>query len=1044
MVPHLLKAWLLLLILVFSPVFPAVAEAPADAALSCAPHITLELIQHRGQDETREALARILDTDPGCVNLQRDWALLSLRTGRLAEARQHLLAMAEDHPDTPAVLFGLGLNLLYDRSAPDNLAESRAYLERARTMLDGPTGGANEHERAVCDGFCLLALSALKADPDESARLIEESLGRFEAGGSSSGRGLALKQLAGLRQRQGDNAAALEHALEAVAAFEEEDTLGGLALALHLAGNALYRLGKPGPAEQHYHRSLTLAGEQKDDQSRLRNMVALGLLARAGDADVALGWFDRAVPIARRLEIDQMLLYVLTTRGTICGSELNRYRTALDSFGEALEVARQNARWPTAASCLANMGHIRSILGDFDAALLDLQQAAELIETREVSDGPLESFVNREMGYLLWKNGAEEQALARLDRAASLSRVGGDTGGLANALHLQGAILSAAGRHPEALERLDAALEAYDRGRDAYGRACVSYSLGRTAEATGDPDRAAEWYLESARLGESGTYPILAWSGNFRLGRLALDTGDLALARDRLELALETIGEERAHQAEDDFKWSYMEDKHQVFCSYVDVLERLGSAGALEDGAERGFAAAEQAHASALLDLLQGGDVAGDVRPQVSAGGSPAATRLQVSANEVRAMLPKENSRLLEYLLGEDASFLFLLDSAGLAVHRLPPRGEIESLAASYLEQLRTPAAAVKQAPAPELVSAGRSLFSLILEPVEERLAVDSARLVIVADGLLHHLPFEALILPGEGPPRYLIQQHEISYAHSAAVLAELSARQSSEADDDRLDLLAIGDPDFGGREWVETGCAKRGAGRGARLSLSPLPHSGREVRRIAGRLARARVFTGREARKSLLSEKALARARVIHLATHALVDEASARDSAIVFSLAGDAENDGLLCLNEISGLELDTELVVLSACSTGLGRPVRGEGVVGLSRAFISAGSRSVIHTLWPVEDRFTARLMEQLFAGLSSGKSKAAALAEARRTFIQSGAHPHFWAPFVLVGESGSVLQLEPRPGWPWLLQLLLIVLGVLTAVGGIIYMQKRRRL
>jgi CHAT domain-containing protein len=277
----------------------------------------------------------------------------------------------------------------------------------------------------------------------------------------------------------------------------------------------------------------------------------------------------------------------------------------------------------------------------------------------------------------------------------------------------------------------------------------------------------------------------------------------------------------------------------------------------------------------------------------------------------------------------------------------------------------------------------------------------------VVADGLLHHLPFEALVLPGDGSPRYLAETHEIAYAHSAAVLAELSGAPAPGRADGRLDLLAVGDPDFGGREWLEAG--------GVRRPLPPLPHSGREARRIAGRLARARAFTGSKAGKALLFDPGLAGARVIHLATHALVNEASTSDSAIVFSLAGDDVQDGLLGLEEIGSLDLDADLVVLSACSTGLGRPVRGEGVVGLSRAFITAGSRGVVHTLWPVEDRFTADLMERFFDGLGRGESPASALAAARRLSLADGAHPHYWAPFVLVGDGASPLDLEPRPWW-----------------------------
>jgi len=960
-------------------------------------------MQHPGRDEAWSHLGQEIADAPDCAWKQRDWAVLSLRSGRLAEARQRLLALVGQHPESPALRFGLGLNLLYDRSTADAAGQSRARFEEALAQLDGNTGPAETAEGAICRGFCLLALSALAADPAEAERLIEESRACFAEGGSPAGQGLALKQLAGLKELQGNAARALSFAEAALARFAVEDCLGGSPLALHLVANALSRLGETRRAVDCYRRSLEGAEAQGDDDCRLRNMVSLGQLARVDDAEEALRWFDRALPVARALGQDPMLLWVLQVRGRFCGTELNRYRTALDNYEEALAIARRNGYQATAARCLDSLGQIRSRLGSFDEALLDFQQAADLVDAEGITDPRLESSINRGMGYLLWKNGATEQALVRLERAAGLAESAGDTAGLANARHLRGAALSASGRPAEARPLLQQALAAYGLLKDSYGQAGVRYSLGRAAEASGDGTAAGEQYREAARLGETGDYPVLAWSSNYRLGRLALAAGDLERSRQHLEAALVAIGRSRSQQAEDALKWAYMEDKHQVFCAWADVLERT-------EGAGEAFAAAEQAHAIALLDLLREGE--------------PAALP-RITVDEARSVVP-EHGALLEYLLGEDVSFLFVIDDAGTAAHRLPPRAELEEAAADYLERLRIPVERVRQAPSAELTAAGRRLHQLLLGPLEQRLSGTAAPLVIVADGLLHHLPFEALITPGDGPPQYLAGRHEIAYAPSAAVLARLATARAAEPDEDRLDLLAIGDPDFSGHTHP----------------LAPPPHSGREVRRIARRLARARAFTGPEAVKDLLADPQLAGARVIHLATHALVDETSAQGSAIVFSIGTGEESDGLLGPAEIMGLDLDSELVVLSACSTGLGRPVRGEGVVGLSRAFLSAGSRSVVQTLWPVEDRFTAGLMERFFDGLGRSRHTAGALADARLESLLDGAHPHFWAPFVLLGDGGSTIPLEPKTVPDRLLALLLIAAGVVVLAAGIFLLRRKR--
>jgi len=990
-------------LLFFCTAAPALLQgAPSgpDTPHPCAPGVTLELIANQGPEVAWATLADALEADPDCAWRHRDWALLSLRTGRLAEARERLEALTGQHPESAAIRFGLGLNLLYDSGAPRAPEKGRAHLEEARRLLGRDPAGGGDGEVAVCDGFCLLALSALAPTAKEAERLIGESRLRFDAGGSTAGRGLALKQLAGQHLRRGETEQALDRAGEALDCFKAEDTLDGATLALHLMGQARAALGLAGEAQASYRRSLALAETQHDGECRLRNMVALGLLARGQDAGEALDWFDRAIPVARRLDMDELLLYALTTRGTICGTELNRYRTALDSFGEALALARRTGRTVHAARCLANMGHIRSYLGDYDAALLELQDAADLLEGLESANGSLVGFVNREMGYLLWKSGAVEQARVRLHRAAGAARACNDRAGLANTLHLQGALASEAGKPGSARSILMSARKIYAEELDDYGQACVMYSMGRNDERIGAPEQAVHRYTEAARLGEEKGYPILAWNSNYRLARMALERGDLLDALACLEKALATIAESRARQVEDALRWAYMEDKHQVFCSTVDTLDRMATAGLIEDGTGRCFSVAEQAHASALLDMVVSGGVDGQLP--------------EISAEAARTVLPDEQTVLLEYLLGEDVSFLIRLTGSEVTVHRLPPRGEIESLTTRYLELLRRHPGAVGCIPSPELLDAGRDLQVMLLGPVQQGLAPGD-RLIIVADGLLHHLPFEALVLPDEGPPSFLATVFETAYAHSAAVLAELSAAPTADdPSENRLDLLAVGNPRLD-----------------ISLSISPLPHSGREVRRIAGGLARARVFTGEEATKDLLLDPELARARVIHLATHALVDAATAREAAICLSRSADGSSR--LRPEEIEALDLDAELVVLSTCGSGLGRPVGGEGVVGLSRAFVTAGSRSVIHTLWPVEDRFTARLMVSFYDGLARGETKTAALAEARRAALADGAHPHYWAPFVLVGDGSSTLLLEPRPWWrawwPWVVAALFLILAAI---------------
>jgi CHAT domain-containing protein len=227
------------------------------------------------------------------------------------------------------------------------------------------------------------------------------------------------------------------------------------------------------------------------------------------------------------------------------------------------------------------------------------------------------------------------------------------------------------------------------------------------------------------------------------------------------------------------------------------------------------------------------------------------------------------------------------------------------------------------------------------------------------------------------------------------------------------MELLAVGDPVFEpkviGRKQSKAGSRNpaRQAFSARGFSLPRLPRTRDEVEEIAGLFpaARRRVFLRSESTEAAVKREPLGRYRRLHFATHSLIDEKSPSRSAVVLSLDGDAKEDGYLEVSEIARLNLDSDLVVVSACQTGRGKLVSGEGVVGLSRAFLQAGARSVIVSLWKVSDNSTGRLMKSLYQHLTGGLSNAAALRRAKLQMIGSGKqarHPYYWSSFVMVGK------------------------------------------
>jgi CHAT domain-containing protein len=277
--------------------------------------------------------------------------------------------------------------------------------------------------------------------------------------------------------------------------------------------------------------------------------------------------------------------------------------------------------------------------------------------------------------------------------------------------------------------------------------------------------------------------------------------------------------------------------------------------------------------------------------------------------------------------------------------------------------------------------------------------------LIIVPDGPLHYLPFETLDLSG----KYLIEEFAVSYAPSAAVLAELGVRNDQEAGQHRADIALFADPELNPAILSKNGANSTGGWMRALyvdegLQISPIPSSAAEARAVARYADRAsEIYTGEQASERRVKSERLDRFRIIHFATHGLVSRQSPARSALVLS-SGEGGEDGFLQAREIYNLRLASDLVVLSACQTARGRLLAGEGVEGLARAFLYAGARSVVASLWDVNDERATRFMESFYRYLSEGKSKSEALRAAKLDFLShASAAPRDWAAFVLIGDA-----------------------------------------
>jgi CHAT domain-containing protein len=358
-----------------------------------------------------------------------------------------------------------------------------------------------------------------------------------------------------------------------------------------------------------------------------------------------------------------------------------------------------------------------------------------------------------------------------------------------------------------------------------------------------------------------------------------------------------------------------------------------------------------------------------------------------------------EDEVLVEYVLDEPKSFCIVITRKSADLLVLPAgSNKLQTVTGSYLSELKSRRSGEPFA---------AELYSLLVEPVVN--SFQQSRLIISADGILHLLPFEALSHGNS----FVVASKVVSYTPSATVLWRLRTTQIAES---RRPLLAVGAVEYklvrALPKRVERGSLTAVVVRGlAELSssrLEDLPASRDEVLAIAQIAGpNTELLLGQKATESAFKNQALADYRVIHLATHAAADPQYPDRAALVLGIAPNTSDDGLLQVREIMRLPLKAELVTLSACDTDVGTAEGEAGVVNLEQAFLVAGARAVVASLWNVEDNSTTALMKAFYTHLAQHEDKAIALAHAKRDMLEhyGDPSPYYWAPFVLVGEGAQ---------------------------------------
>ena len=662
---------------------------------------------------------------------------------------------------------------------------------------------------------------------------------------------------------------------------------------------------------------------------------------------------------------------------------MGEYLKALDYQQRSIPEFEQARHPDSVGASLGNIGALYLEMGSIQESIPYFRQALASAKHFEDGDGQEENLVNLGDAYL--KLGQPGQAMEYLSRALTLAGATSYSIATSAALRALGLAEGRIGHLAAALDYYTRALDLAVRSKLPVERAQALELMGHAYARLGRISEARGRFVEALETAEAVGCPEVALAARRGLASLALSARKWREAQEILHTAIDQLEKTRATVPTPELRTSYLRDRAGVYEDMLYSLEHLDRLEPAAGWSRQAFAYAERARARAFLEMLAESRVENQER---------AATPLDAAGAQAQA----GNGALLEFSLGDHFSLLWVITARQLRMLRLPPRVAIEKDVRAFHGLIGKPpelGAGLNQWRAP-----ARQLWATLIGAAEPEIA-HFTDWIIVPDGILHYLPFEALVSPAD---RCAVEDHTIVYAASASAVAALrQARQTAVA---RKELLAYGDPDFGPSRG-SLPAVVRSVYRSAGLRLDPLPNTRREVESIAAVFpqSQSQVRLGSYATESSLKQDDLTQYRRLHFATHAMMDEASPARSGVVLALNDPGGEDGVLRMNEILKLRLNADVVVLSACRTGIGALVRGEGLVGLTRAFQYAGASRVLVSLWEVADAATADLMQAFYSAMGRGRGPGEALRSAKTRMLAAAApayrHPYYWAPFVLAG-------------------------------------------
>lgn len=817
-------------------------------------------------------------------------------------------------------------------------------------------------------------------------------------------------------------------------------------------GYAASALADQQEALSRFNNAIDLFRTAADPRGEAQVLTAIGSIrSLQGNEDAAIDLHRKAMSMFREIGDVQGEGVTLNGLGQAY-DDLGDRLTALDFYSQALTCFEKTGSIELATVSKYKIGKVHKALGHLDEALKHYQQSIQL--SQSAGRRRMEAYALKDMAEIYSIQQKNTQTFEQYQKILNLYRTLRDFRGQAITLSSIGDLYFAAGDKRNAMEQYRRALPLIRTTLDREGEISILFALGRTALELKQLDEARSRVEQSIKIIETlrtyvnnadlRTTYFAAVNQNYDLyvqilmqlerehpgkgyAELALQASESGRARALVEV----LAEARANLPA--IVKPELEKREQELYETINDKERLALelSSAPELRVEAGALAREIRQLRTELQAVQ-------ARIRIESPRYAALTQPQpLSVKQIQEELRGEDTLVLEYTLGEEKSYLWAISQDSFNSFELPARAIVESAAREVYDLITTRQRVRDDPNYANLVAQADALYDekattlvqILLGPLATSLG--NKRLLIVPHGVLQYIPFEALPVPQAETNQIANEQtwlganHEVISLPSVSVLAAMRRELKSSDYPVQKVISVFADPVFEADDRrvqrSNAGELQNAENQTERLALRDFNPFGKEktIPRLGFTRTESQVIMNLapagsadssldfEADRNAVLNAKLDQYQIIHFATHSLINSNQPQWSGILLSRVNrnGASQNGFLQLSDIYHLKLSAKLVVLSSCNSGLGNEVKGEGLIGLTRGFMYAGSKSVVASLWKVDDRATSELMSRFYrAMLQDNLSPAAALRVAKESLRRESRWraPYYWAAFVIQGE------------------------------------------